>query len=243
MKILILGANSDVAYAFAKKMASIDHVDLYLASRNIKQLEKKTADLETRYNVDAQAVYFDALDDASHQSFYRELNPKPDGVVLAFGYLGDQTKAQNNFIEARTIIESNFIGAVSILEIIADDFEKNGYGFIVGISSVAGNRGRQSNYMYGAAKGALSIYLSGLRNRLSKSGVQVITVLPGFINTKMTQGLELPGFLTGSPDEIADDIYKAIQQKKDVIYTKWFWKWIMLIITSIPEKIFKRLNL
>ncbi len=243
MNLLILGANSDVAYEVAKKFADSEHADLYLASRDMELLEKKAQDIQIRCNVNARAVYFDALDFASHKEFYHSLDPKPDGVVLAFGYLGDQEKAQDDFSEVQKIIESNFIGAVSILEIIAKDFEKHGHGFIIGISSVAGNRGRQSNYMYGSAKGALSIYLSGLRNRLSKTGVHVVTVLPGFINTKMTQSIDLPGLLTSEPDVIAEDIYKAFKKNKDIIYTKWFWKWIMLIITSIPEKVFKRLGL
>jgi hypothetical protein len=163
-------------------------------------------------------------------------------VVLSFGYLGDQLKAEDEFKEAQNIIDSNFVGAVSILEPIAADFEKRGHGLIIGISSVAGERGRRSNYFYGAAKGALTIYLSGLRSRLSKRKIRVITVLPGFIQTKMTEHLELPERLSAKPEEVADDIYRAYKKGKDIIYTKWFWKWIMAVIKSIPEKIFKRLT-
>ena len=117
------------------------------------------------------------------------------------------------------------------------------HGFIVGISSVAGERGRQSNYIYGAAKGALSVYLSGLRNRLHKDGVRVITVLPGFIRTKMTEHLDLPENLMAEPAEVAEDIYTAYKKGKEIIYTKWLWRWIMAIIKAIPETVFKRLKL
>ncbi len=243
MKLLILGANSDVAHAISKKFAKEKKCDLYLASRDMALLEKKTRDIKARYDVDATAVSFDAVDYSSHKDFYERLDPKPDGVILAFGYLGDQIKAQEKFSEAKTVIESNYMGAVSILEIIAGDFEKRGSGFIIGISSVAGDRGRQSNYIYGSAKGAVSLYLGGLRNRLSKKNIHVMTVLPGFMRTKMTQNLELPEKLMAEPDEAAEDIYRAYKKKRNIIYTKWFWKYIMLIIRNIPEPIFKRMSM
>lgn len=243
MKLLILGANSDVAHAISKKFAKEKKCGLYLASRDMALLEKKTRDIKARYDVDATAVSFDAVDYSSHKDFYERLDPKPDGVILAFGYLGDQIKAQEKFSEAKTVIESNYMGAVSILEIIAGDFEKRGSGFIIGISSVAGDRGRQSNYIYGSAKGAVSLYLGGLRNRLSKKNIHVMTVLPGFMRTKMTQNLELPEKLMAEPDEAAEDIYKAYKKKRNIIYTKWFWKYIMLIIRNIPEPIFKRMSM
>jgi decaprenylphospho-beta-D-erythro-pentofuranosid-2-ulose 2-reductase len=122
---------------------------------------------------------------------------------------GGQVKAQQDFAEAKRIIETNFLGAVSILETIAADFERRGHGFIIGLSSVAGERGRQSNYIYGSAKGALAIYLSGLRHRLWQRRVRVVTVLPGFIQTKMTEHLDLPERLTASPEEVAEDIFQA----------------------------------
>jgi len=243
MNLLILGANSDVAHAVAKKFAGTEKAGIYLASRNMETLEKKAGDIRARFGVRADALFFDADDAASRKPFYDSLDPKPDGVILAFGYLGDQEKAQADFSEAERIINTNFTHAAAMLEIIASDFEKRGHGFIIGISSVAGNRGRKSNYFYGAAKGALTVYLSGLRNRLAGSGIHVVTVLPGFISTKMTEGMDLPAALTASPDDVAEDIYTAFKKKKHVIYTKWFWRWIITIIESIPETIFKRLSL
>jgi short-subunit dehydrogenase len=114
---------------------------------------------------------------------------------------------------------------------------------MIGISSVAGERGRQSNYIYGSAKGALSLYLSGLRNRLSRRSVHVMTVLPGFINTKMTAHLDLPEKLTARPEDVARDVYQAYIKNKNIVYSRWFWKWIMWVIKVIPENIFKKLNL
>lgn len=243
MNLLILGANSDVAWAAAKLFAKRSGAALTLASRDMELLEKKARDIRARYGCDAQAVAFDAVDYASHKEFYTGLQPRPDGVILAFGVIGDQSEAQKNFGMARSIIDANFTGAVSILEIVAADFQRRGRGFIAGISSVAGDRGRQSNYIYGAAKAALTTYLSGLRNRLCKFDVQVITVLPGFIETKMTAALDLPGPITASPDQVASDIHAAWSKKRDIIYTRWFWRWMMAIIKCIPETIFKRMSL
>ncbi len=243
MNILILGGNSDVAYAVARQFAAQDKADITLASRNLELLTKKAKDIEIRHHVKVQAIAFDATDNDSHQGFYDALDPKPEGVVVAFGHLGDQEKAQSDAREAHRIIQTNFTGAASILEIVAADFERRGKGFIIGIGSVSGERGRQSNYFYGAAKGAFGIYLSGLRNRLAKHQVHVITVLPGFIDTKMTSGMGLPALLTASTEQVAVDIFKAYRKSKNIIYTRWFWRWIMAIIKAIPEPLFKRLSL
>lgn len=243
MNLLILGGNSDVAHAVALQFAAKAGADVTLASRDMELLKKKIKDIEIRYGGSVQAVHFDATDPQSHRAFYHRLNSKPDVVVAAFGYLGDQARAQSEGEEARHIIETNFTGVVSIFEIVAADFERRKKGTLIGIGSVAGLRGRQSNYVYGAAKGALGIYLSGLRNRLSKNGVHVITVLPGFIDTKMTAGMGLPGLLTATPQQVAEDIFEAYRKSKNSIYTRWFWRWIMTVIRFIPEFIFKRLSL
>ena len=240
--LLILGARSDIAKAVAHKFAK-NGFNVYLAARNHQELGRDVRDVEIRYHVKAQAVEFDALDYAGHQDFYEDLQEKPLGVVCAVGYLGNQKKAELDFNEADKIIRANYSGCVSILSVIANDLEKRKKGFIIGISSVAGDRGRQSNYYYGSAKAGFSAFLSGLRNRLSRSNVAVITVKPGFVDTKMTEGMDLPPFLTSQPNEAAEDIYRAWEKRKDVVYTKWFWRWIMLAIKSIPEWIFKKMKL
>ena len=240
--LLILGGRSDIAKAVAHKFAG-NGFNIYLAARNHQELERDVKDIEIRYQIKAQAVEFDVLDFNSHQDFYDSLQEKPLGVVCSVGYLGNQKKAELDFNEADKIIRTNYSGCVSMLSIIARDFEKRQTGFIIGISSVAGDRGRQSNYYYGSAKAGFSAYLSGLRNRLSKSTVPVLTVKPGFVDTKMTEGMGLPPLLTAQPEEVAEDIYRAWEKRKDVVYTKWFWRWIMLIIKNIPELLFKKMKL
>jgi decaprenylphospho-beta-D-erythro-pentofuranosid-2-ulose 2-reductase len=242
MEILILGANSDIALATARQFAGKANAAVTLASRDLDTLRKKATDLAIRCQVRCDAVFFDATDCASHRAFYESLPAKPDVVVLAFGYLGDQKKAQDDFDEARNIIETNYTGAVSILELAAADMERRGRGWIIGISSVAGDRGRQSNYIYGSAKGALTLYLGGLRNRLFKKNVHVMTVLPGFVRTKMTEGLGLPEKLVAEPAQVAEKIYDAYRIR-NILYSSIKWRVIMLAIKHIPESLFKRLAL
>lgn len=216
---------------------------LYLAARNISALETFAKDVSVRTQQTVITIELDILDCDNHQQFYDSLEEKPIGVITAVGYLGDQQKAQTDSNEARRIMDTNYTGVVSLLNIIANDFEQRKSGFIVGISSVAGDRGRKSNYIYGSAKAALTTYLSGLRNRLHDAQVQVLTVKPGFVATKMTEGMDLPRNLTALPETVAKDIYIAQQKGKSVIYTKWIWKYIMLIIKMIPEWKFKGMNI
>lgn len=240
--ILIVGAKSDIAKAIAREYAKQGY-DLYLAARNTNELETFVKDISVRTQQKVKTLELDILDCQTHQHFYDGLTEKPLGVVTVVGYLGDQDKAQTDFYEAKCIMDTNYTGLVSLLNIIANDFEQRKSGFIVGISSVAGDRGRKSNYIYGSAKAAFTTYLSGLRNRLHSAKVQVLTVKPGFVATKMTEGMDLPDKLTASPEEVARDIYNAQQHGKNVIYTKGLWKYIMLIIKMIPEWKFKRLSI
>ncbi|MBI3481019.1 MAG: SDR family NAD(P)-dependent oxidoreductase [Nitrosomonadales bacterium] len=268
--VLILGATSAIARATANAFAARGAA-LYLASRDTEELRRIAADIHLRYGVEVHHGLFDAEATGTHDAFFKSVlaaMPKLSGVVLAFGYLGDQQAARDFKIGAR-VIASNFTGAASILSHCANYFEPDGQarfphpnpppkgeganetlrdlrvkrrGFIIGISSVAGDRGRQSNYVYGAAKGALSLYLQGLRNRLYASGVRVITVKPGFVDTAMTYGL--PGlFLVASPQSVGERIVAALGKSADVVYLPWFWRYIMLIIRHIPEPVFKRLKL
>ena len=239
---LIIGAKSDIAKAVAKKYAENGY-NLYLAARNSSELQKFANDIKIRNEKEVICLEFDVLDYASHQNFYDSLAEKPVGVISVVGYLGEQEKAQNDFEESQRIINTNYTGIVSLLNIISLDFEKNKKGFIVGISSVAGECGRKSNYIYGSAKSAFTTYLSGLRNRLYDSNVKVLTVKPGFVATKMTENLDLPKKLTAQPEEVAEDIFKSQQKGKNVLYTKWFWEWIMCIIKNIPEFHFKKMKL
>ena len=240
--ILIIGAKSDIAKATAREYAKHGY-DLYLAARNSDELKEFADDITVRTQGVVKLAELDILDYKNHQAFYDKLEEKPLGVISAIGYLGEQEKAQTNFSESKQIMDVNYTGVVSLFNIIANDFEHRRSGFMVGISSVAGDRGRKSNYIYGSAKAALTTYLSGLRNRLYDAQVYVLTVKPGFVATKMTEGMDLPEKLTAKPEEVAKAIYKAQQKGKNVLYTKWIWRWVMLIIKIIPEHIFKKTSL
>ena len=240
--VLLLGATSDMGFAISRKFAA-EKYDVQLAARNPEQLKAYQSDIMIRYGVHCTVHAFDALDFASHQKFYNELPSKPDVAIYVIGYMNDNEKVMGDWNESLRTINTNYTGAVSVLNIIASDFAAKKSGTIVGISSVAGLRGRQSNFMYGSAKSGFTAYLSGLRNKLYHSQVHVMTVLPGFVYTKMTEHLKLPKLMTAKPEEVAEAVYSGVRNKKDVIYVKWFWKWIMRIITSIPESVFKKRKL
>lgn len=239
---LILGALSDVAKALAHEYAANGY-DLYLAARNKERLGSVCSDLNIRYKTNVLPFEFDARNFDAHVSFYENLPSPPDVVICVFGYLGDTEKGLKDWKEAQNIIESNYTGAVSILDVAATDMMERKTGTIIGISSVAGERGRQSNFLYGSAKAGFTAYLSGLRNKCFHAGVHVLTVKPGFIKTAMTEGMPLNPKLTAQPEQIARSIFKAQQKKKNVIYILWMWKYIMCIIRNIPEGIFKKLKM
>lgn len=240
--ILILGAKSDMAQAIARQYAA-QSCNLMLAGRDPACMKDLAADLRIRSGAEVSALEFNARDYESHAAFYASLPSAPDAVICVFGYLGDAEKAATDSAEARRIMETNYNGAVSILDIAAADFETRGAGLIIGISSVAGDRGRGSNYHYGSAKAGFTAYLSGLRNRLAEKGVHVMTVKPGFVRTRMTEDLDLPGAVTATPDQVASAIVGAADKKRNVVYTLWMWRFIMLIICHIPECVFKKLKL
>lgn len=240
--VLILGAKSDVGEAIAYTFAANGY-NILLAARQSEVLVPTVQDLQIRHHIQAYNIEFDARNYESHEDFYKNLPAKPLVVVNVFGWLGNQEEAQHNFTLAHAIIDINFTGAVSILNIVANDMEKRGEGTIIGISSVAGERGRKSNYLYGAAKAGFSTYLEGLRHRLYTKNVHVMTVKPGFMRTQMTEGLPLPKPLTAEPTQVAQWIYKAYRKQKDTIYTMPIWRWIMLVIKLVPNKIFYKTNL
>ena len=240
--VLIVGAKSDIAKELARVYAKNGY-NLYLAGRDIKKLEDFQNDIKIRSNIDVQLKELDIADFNNHEDFYNSLEPKPLGVIVVSGYMAEQKECEKDFTKTLNTINVNYTGAVSLLNIVANDMEQNKNGFIVGVSSVAGDRGRKANYIYGSSKAAFTAYLSGLRNRLHESGVKVLTVKPGFVATKMTEGLDLPEKLTAQPEEVASDIYNAQQKRKDVLYTKGIWRFIMMIIKMIPEWKFKGMSL
>ncbi len=240
--VLILGATSEMAIAIAKKFASRKY-NIQLAARNVENLKSIQSDISIRFNVSVTTHLFNASSPETHDLFFKHLVPKPDITVCVFGYLGDNEKAIYDWEESSNIIQTNYTGAVSILNIISSYYGHNQHGTIVGISSVAGERGRHSNYIYGSAKAGFTAYLSGLRNRFYREKVHVLTVLPGFVYTRMTEELNLPKLLTAQPAEVGKAVFKAVENKTNVLYVRWFWRWIMLIIILVPEPLFKKLKL
>ena len=241
--ILLLGASSDMAQAIAKKYIT-QGWSITLAGRSLEVMETLKKDLLIRSKeTPVEIALFDATKFEQHSNFYHTLKNKPDTVVCVFGYMTEQKDAETNFKQTKQMIDTNFTGAISILNIIANDFEQRKNGTIIGISSVAGDRGRQSNYLYGCTKAGFSTYLAGLRNRLFPSNVHVITVKPGFCKTRMTAHLDLPPLITASPEQIARAIYQADKKRKNNVYIRWMWREIMCIIRHIPESIFKRLKM
>jgi short-subunit dehydrogenase len=243
--ILIIGATSSLIKALAVLFAKQKN-NLVLSGRNIDEVERIAADLKIRYDCQTRACGFEATQYDQHEQFLNlaiEQFGNIDGVVIGIGELGDQLLAQNNFSEAMKIINSNYVGPTSILNHVANYFEQQNEGFIVAVGSVAGDRGRQSNYIYGSAKAAFATYVSGLRNRLAKSNVHILLVKPGFMDTKMTFGRIKKSLLVTSPEKAAKDIYTALNNGKLTAYIPWYWQIIMAIIKSIPESIFIRMKL
>ncbi|MGB0916931.1 MAG: SDR family NAD(P)-dependent oxidoreductase [Flavobacteriales bacterium] len=224
--ILILGSNSDMAKAISALFQE-NGFELMLAVRNPKENE----------------IVFDAVDFDSHEAFVQRLPVIPDVVVVAFGVL---IEGDESFQNPKSSLDStmvNYSGVVSVLGHLSKKMAERGSGTIIGISSVAGERGRGTNYVYGSAKAGMTAYLDGLRNYLLPKGVHVVTVKPGYVDTKMKAGKPTPGIVTASPEQVAKAVYRGYKSKKNTVYVLWMWRWIMLIIRNIPEFIFKRMKL
>lgn len=243
-KIFIFGATSAIAEATARLFAT-DGCSLFLVARDPDKLKVSAEDLRVRGAAQVMTATANALDFDRHQtlvnSAFEALNGL-DTVLIAHGTLSDQDCCERSFDQVRREFEINAMGVLSLLTHAANRFEGQGFGTLCVISSVAGDRGRQSNYVYGAAKGAVSIFLQGLRNRLHSKGVRVLTVKPGFVDTPMTVSLP-KNRLWSLPDQIAKGIHKAVTDKKDIVYLPWFWSPVMLVIRWIPETLFKRMRL
>ncbi len=242
-RILVLGATSAIAMAVARRLAS-QGAHFFLVARNSDRLDAVQRDLLTRGAASVAAQAMDLDDTAAHLAMLAAAVQSLgtiDLALIAHGVLGDHKQAQADYAIAEAVLRTNFLSAVSLITWLADYFESTRQGTLAVISSVAGDRGRKSNYVYGASKGALNIFLDGVRNRIDRAGVQVLTIRPGFVSTPMTAHLP-QGPLFASPEKIARGILKAIARRKDVVYLPGFWAPIMFVIRSIPQSIFKKLN-
>lgn len=241
-RALILGGTSDIGFAIANEFAQ-NKYDILLAGRNSGVLTRNANDIQVKFNVKAESLFFDVNDLSSHKAFWDNIKIKPNVTIYVFGYFGDQNKAEYDTKETLKIINTNYTSAVTLLNIIAEDYTSQKLGTIIGVSSAAGERGRQSNYIYGSAKSGFSTYLQGLRNHLYHEGVHVMTVIPGFVATRTTAHLYFPSLLTVQPEEVAKETYKACQKKKNVVYVKKRWRYLMVVMKLIPESIYKKMKL
>jgi len=242
-KILIVGATSAIAEAVARLYAQRGDA-LALVARNERQLSAIADDLRVRGAAAVHTQLLDANELARHEAALAAAVQALDGLdvaLIAHGTLSDQAACQSSVERMLQELQTNALSAMSLCTLLANRFEQQGSGTLAVISSVAGDRGRASNYVYGAAKAALSAFLSGLRQRLAPAGVRVLTIKPGFVDTPMTAQFK-KGALWATPQKVAQDIVRAIDSGRPVLYTPWFWWGIMAIIRAIPERIFLRLK-
>jgi short-subunit dehydrogenase len=237
--LLILGAGSEIGAALVK-VAAAAGCPLMLAARDASRLHDVENLLRRNHGVEVTTLEFDVLAVDTHEAFLDRLPFLPEMAVCLVGLLGDQISAEQRFAEADIILRSNLLGPVSILGALANRMEKRGHGAIVGISSVAGDRGRADNYVYGAAKAGLTAFLSGLRQRLGRTAIRVVTVKPGLVRTKMSGGRR--DALMVTPEQIAPALFAACAKARGVIYLPWYWRPIGLFIRLIPEPLFRRLR-
>ena len=239
---LILGATSDIGRAAARALAA-DGYGVQLAGRNPEAVERERDDLAVRSGQPVTAHVLDILDNHAHRAFIDGLDPLPEVVVCVVGTMGAQRDNARDPEQAARVIATNYTAPAQLLGDVANRFAERGSGVIVGISSVAGERGRAKNYIYGSAKAGFTAFLSGMRNRFARTGIHVATIKPGFVHTRMTEGLHLPGALTARPERVGEAVRRAVARRRNVVYVLPVWRLIMLIIRAIPEPIFKRLDL
>jgi decaprenylphospho-beta-D-erythro-pentofuranosid-2-ulose 2-reductase len=243
-KILIIGAGSAIAEATARRWAGRGD-SLYLVDRDAERLGAVAADLGVRGGSVAGQAVLDVNDFSAHARVLDQAAEALGGLdlaLIAHGTLGDQAASERDPAVALKEISTNALSVISLGTLLANRFEAQGRGCLAVISSVAGDRGRQSNYVYGTAKATVTAFLSGLRNRLFRSGVQVLTIKPGMVDTPMTAALK-KGPLFASADTVAAGIVRAVDKRRDVVYVPGYWRLVMGVIKALPEGVFKRLKL
>ncbi len=239
--ILILGAKSELAKELAILYAK-EGFGVILAGRNIDSLADFSESLKSKYNTTAHLSEFDLCEFEKHKEFYQNLRVKPYGIIVATGNYLLQGKIHPNNKDILNCINTNITGPVSLLSFFIEDMKRLKKGFIVGISSVSGERGRKKNYIYGCSKAAFTTYLSGIRNELYNYNVHVLSVICGYIQSDLRRD-GYGKYLEAHPSEIARIVFNGQRNNRNIIYVKWYWKILMLIIKIIPEFVFKRLNI
>lgn len=244
MNILIIGATSAIAQAAAREWATRGE-SFVLVARDRVKLDTIRDDLIARGAGEVVILRENFLEHGASGplcSKLEDLQLDLDVLFVACGMLPDAERAALDMEYLENTLRVNFIGILPYLEWAGRKFAQQRSGTIAVISSVAADRGRKGNYQYGAAKAGLDTYLSGLRNLLSKEGVHVLTIRPGFVDTPMTRSMK-KGLLFSSPDRVGSDIVRAVARRSEILYSPWYWRWIMFVICAIPEKLFKRMTI
>lgn len=243
-RILVIGATSAIAEAAARQWAGQGH-RLYLLARDAQRLGAIAADLRVRGAASVDCALLDACAFERHAPVLDAAIAALGGLdiaLIAHGSLPDQQACERDPALALAALQTNALSVIALVTHLANRFQAQGSGALVVIGSVAGDRGRQSNYVYGSAKAAVAVFLQGVRNRLQPHGVRVVTVKPGFVDTPMTAAFP-KGPLWATPERVARGIVAAAERGPEVAYLPGFWRWIMLAIRAIPEAIFKRMKL
>lgn len=241
-RVLILGATSDIAKACSELFAANGYL-LLLAGRDRLKLESFQLDLNSRYAIKSGIIEINPPDQSTLDHVFQSISGNLDVILCAIGTLGNHHEAMNSPQDGLEIIDSNYRSIIPLLQSAANRLKNQNRGKLIVITSVAGLRGRASNYFYGSAKAGLIAYLSGLRNALHPYRVQVTTVIPGYVKTRMTKNMHLPPLLTCSTESLAKAIYRyTVKGKRNILYWKPIWRYIMLIIRIMPESVFKRMR-
>lgn len=242
-RILVLGATSPIARHLAWEFARRQDCELVLAGRDAEGLELVAGDIRVRFGVPCRTEGFSAEDHAAHASFFARCCGREglDGVILALGSLPDQDACERDPALARAAMETNLVAPIYLLLRAADHLERRGGGFICALSSVAGDRPRRANYVYGTAKNGLTFFLDGLRARLRGANVRVLTVKAGYVDTRMTFGLRSP-IPVADPAAVAREIHRALLRGSDVVYVPAFWRPIMAVVRALPQGVLGRLK-
>ena len=243
-KIWVLGGTSAIAQAYAR-LAAVGGANLLLIGRNQDHLQANAADLAARGG-QASVDVVELAGEVDHDAVVVGLIEQhgfPDEVLVAYGILGDQERALNDLAQAREIIEVNYVSVALWLLAIRKRREPARTLVFVVIGSVAGDRGRGSNYIYGSAKGGIDRFLEGMQHAHAGTPLHVVRVKPGFVDTPMTAGIKKGGPLWAKPDRVARDIQRAVDRRAAVVYTPWFWRLIMTIICVMPRFLFNRMKI
>ena len=231
--LLLIGGNSEIGFATAKIFASNGY-NIHLASRNMEQLNLKKETIKKSFNVECEVSNLDLFNLDSIKNFVNQNQINPKVIMIAAGFLENPEKSYEK------IIKINYLNLIEIIEnLILKNLDKNTLSSIIGISSIAGEKGKKKNNIYSSSKAGFSNYLDGLRQRLYKENINVITIKPGYVRTKMIKSLNLPKALVSTPEKVGKIIFKSYKKKKAIVYAPYYWKLVMFIYKLVPELIFK----